>query len=162
MHSIKGLAASFAAAALLFTLITPAALAQQMVVDDWAAVQSLTPSDEIVVTLKSGKETKGKFLDAGSSEISIERNGKRESVAKGTVAQVHLIKGKAKKGQWAAIGAGIGAGAGFGIGRSKSRWSDENLVYSFAGALIGTGIGATTGYFFGASRRNRVLIYQSR
>ena len=162
MHSFKGLVAGFAAAALLLTVLAPAALAQQMVVDDWAAVQSLTPSDQIVITLKNGKETKGKFLDAGSSEVSIERKGKRESVPKDTIQQIHLIKGKAKKGQWAAIGAGIGAGSGFAIGTSTSRWADETAVYQFAGTLIGTGIGAATGYFFGMSRRNRVLIYQSR
>src|ERR1044071_4804080 len=116
MYSIRTLIASFCALVLLLATAAPATLAQHMVIDDWAAVQAVTPGDEIVITLKTEKETKGKFLDAGAGEVSIDRKGKRESVAKDTIAQVHLIKGKAAKGQWALIGAGAGAGVGFGIG----------------------------------------------
>src|SRR5215831_460792 len=120
MNSMKGLIAYLAAAAVLISLAMPATFAQQMIYDDWAAVQSLTPSDEIIITLKTDKEVKGKFLDAGASEVSIERKGKRESVAKDTIAQIHLRKRKAAKGKWALIGAGMGAATGFGIGQSKN------------------------------------------
>ena len=134
-----------------------------MVVNDWNTIQSLTPAEEIVVTLKTDREVKGKFLDAGAGEVSVERKGKRESIAKDTIAQIHLIKGKAKKGQWALIGAGVGAGTGFGIGQTKNgRNVDDGETYVFVGTLIGTGIGAATGYIFGMSRRKRELIYQGR
>src|ERR1051325_4379555 len=149
--------------ALFVSVLTPTTFAQRMVFDDWAAVQALTPSDEIVITLKTEKEVKGKFLDAGAAEVSIERKGKRESVAKDTIAQIHLVKGKAKKGQWVAIGAGIGAGTGFGIGQAKnSPPVDDGEIYPVMGTIIGAGVGAATGYVFGISRRKRELIYQGR
>src|SRR5437867_3632310 len=65
MHSMKPLLALFCSVALVIAAAAPAALGQGAAVNDWTAVQSLTPGDEIVVTLKTEKETKGKFLDAG-------------------------------------------------------------------------------------------------
>ena len=163
MYSMKALVALFCAVALVITAAAPAALGQGTAVNDWAAVQSLTPGDEIVITLKNEKETKGKFLDAGGGEVSIERKGKRESIAKDTIAQIHFIKRKAAKGQWALIGAGVGAGTGFGIGQAKnSPPVDDGEIYPFMGTVIGIGIGATVGYLFGQSRRKRTLIYQGR
>lgn len=162
MVSKRALISCLAAISLFISLLTPSAFAQQMVFDDWTAVQALTPSDEVVITLKTEKEVKGKFLDAGAGEVSIERKGKRESIAKDTIAQIHLIKGKAKKGQWALIGAGVGAGTGFAIGQSKNHGGDDQDIYPFVGTLLGTGIGAAGGYIFGISRRKRELIYQGR
>jgi hypothetical protein len=163
MVSKRAFISCLAAMSLFISILTPSLFAQQMVFDDWTAVQALTPSDEVVITLKTEKEVKGKFLDAGAGEVSIERKGKRESVAKDTISQIHLIKGKAKKGQWALIGAGVGAGAGFAIGQSKNGPNvDDGTTYVFVGTLIGTGIGAATGYIFGMSRRKRQLIYQGR
>jgi hypothetical protein len=150
------------AISLFISVLTPSLFAQQMVFDDWTAVQALTPGDEIVITLKTEKEVKGKFLDAGAGEVSIERKGKRESIAKDTIAQIHLIKGKAKKGQWALIGAGVGVGTGFAIGQSKNHGGDDQDIYPLVGMIIGTGIGAAGGYIFGISRRKRQLIYQGR
>lgn len=162
MISKRALISCFTGIALFISVLTPA-FAQQMVVNDWTAVQALVPSDEIVVTLKTEKEVKGKFLDAGAGEVSVERKGKRESIAKDTIAQIHVIKGKAAKGKWALIGAGVGAGTGFAIGQSKNgRNVDDGETYVFAGTLIGTGIGAATGYIFGTSRRKRELVYQGR
>ena len=163
MVSKRAVISCLAALSLFISVLTPSAFAQQMVFDDWTAVQALTPSDEIVITLKTEKEVKGKFLDAGAGEVSIERKGKRESVAKDTISQIHLIKGKAAKGKWALIGAGVGAGTGFAIGQSKNqRGYDDYEIYPIMGTLIGTGVGATVGYLFGQSRRNRTLIYQGR
>jgi len=160
--SKRALISFFTAITLFVSILTPNTFGQRMVFDDWTAVQALTPGDEIVITLKNEQEVKGKFLDAGAAEVSIERNRKRESVARDTIAQIHLVKGKAKKGQWAAIGAGVGAGTGGAIGYSRGYWDDERAVYGLAGALIGTGVGAATGYIFGMSRRKRELIYQGR
>src|SRR6185436_5681318 len=163
MVSKRALLSCLAAISLFISVLTPSALAQQMVFDDWTAVQSLTPSDEIVITLKTDKEVKGKFLDAGAGEVSIERKGKRESVAKDTIAQIHLVKRKAAKGQWALIGAGAGAGTGFGIGQARnSPPVDDGEIYPFMGTVIGAGVGATVGYLFGISRRKRTLVYQGR
>ena len=163
MVSKRALISCLAALSLFISVLTPSAFAQRMVFDDWTAVQSLTPSDEIVITLKTDKEVKGKFLDAGAGEVSIERKGKRESVAKDTIAQIHLVKRKAAKGQWALIGAGIGAGTGFAIGQARnSPPVDDGEIYPFMGTVIGAGVGATVGYLFGQSRRKRTLIYQGR
>lgn len=163
MVSKRAVISCLAAISLFISVLTPSAFAQRMVFDDWTAVQSLTPSDEIVITLKTDKEVKGKFLDAGAGEVSIERKGKRESVAKDTIAQIHLVKRKAAKGQWALIGAGVGAGTGFAIGQAKnSPPVDDGEIYPFMGTVIGAGVGATVGYLFGQSRRKRTLVYQGR
>jgi hypothetical protein len=162
MVSKRALISCLVAISLFISVFIPSAFAQRMVFDDWTAVQTLMPSDEIVITLKTEKEVKGKFLDAGASEVSIERNGKRQSIAKDTIAQIHLVKGKARKGQWALIGAGVGAGTGFAIGQSKNHGFDDQEIYPFVGTLLGAGVGAATGYVFGMSRRKRELIYQGR
>jgi len=163
MISKRALISCLAAISLFISVLTPSLFAQRMVFDDWTAVQSLTPSDEIVITLKTEKEVKGKFLDAGAGEVSVERKGKRESVAKDTISQIHLIKGKANKGKWALIGAGIGAGTGFAIGQAKnSPPVDDGEIYPIVGTMIGTGVGAAVGYVFGISRRKRQLVYQGR
>ena len=162
MHSTKPLLALCCSVALVIAAAAPAALGQGTV-NDWPAVQSLTPGDEIVITFKTEKEIKGKFLDAGAGEISLERKGKREAIARDTIAQLHLIKEKAAKGKWALVGAGVGAGTGFGIGQAKnSPPVDDGGIYPVMGTLIGTGIGAAVGYVFGQSRRKRTLIYQGR
>ncbi len=161
MISKRAFISCVAVISLFISILTPITRAQRLVFDDWTAVQALTPGDEVIVTLKTEKELKGKFLDAGAGEVSLERKGKRESVAKDTIAQLHVVKGKAAKGKWALIGAGAGAGAGFAIGQSKNgRNVDDGETYVFAGTLIGTGIGAVTGYLFGASRRDRQLVYR--
>lgn len=162
MQIKKGLTA-FIVAALLMLSAGPVTLGQQPAVGDWGVVQSLSPDEQIVINLKSGKEVKGKFLDAAGNEVTILRKGKHESFAKDTVAQIHHVKGKAKKGQWALIGAGIGAGTGFGIGQAKnSPPVDDGGIYPVVGTIIGAGIGAASGFLFGETRRNRVLIYQGQ
>lgn len=160
---IKKSLIAFLVAASIILSAGPVALGQQPAVGDWSAVQSLSPDEQVVVSLKSGKEVKGKFLDAAGNEVTILRKGKHESFAKDTVAQIHHVKGKAKKGQWALIGAGIGAGAGFGIGQAKnSPPVDDGGIYPVMGTIIGASIGAATGFLFGETRRNRVLIYLAR
>jgi hypothetical protein len=163
MQNKRILTVIIVSASFLISMITPAALAQQPAIDDWNAVQSLSPDQEIVVSLKNGNEVKGKFLDAGASELTITRKGKHESFAKDIISQIHQVKGKAKKGMFALIGAGVGAGAGFGIGQSKNGPNvDDGGIYPVVGTLLGTGIGAVSGFFIGQTRRNRELVYQAR
>ena len=50
------------AVCLLALGMAPAALGQQAAIGDWSVVQSLTPDEQIVISLTSGKEDKGKFL----------------------------------------------------------------------------------------------------
>jgi len=160
---IKRSLTAFIVAASLMLSATSVALGQQRSMGDWSVVQSLSPDEQIVISLKGGKEVKGKFLDAAGNEVTILRKGKHESFAKDTVAQIHHVKGKAKKGQWALIGAGVGAGTGFGIGQAKnSPPVDDGGIYPVMGTIIGASIGAATGFLFGETRRKRVLIYQAR
>src|SRR2546421_10707841 len=160
---IKRSLTAFIVAASLMVSAMSVALGQQPSMGDWSVVQSLTPDEQIVISLKSGKEVKGKFLDAAGGEVTILRQGKHEAFPKDTVAQIHHVKGKAKKGQWALIGAGIGAGTGFGIGQAKnSPPVDDGEIYPVMGTIIGASIGAATGFMFGETRRKRGLIYQGR
>lgn len=162
MQMKKSLAAFIVAASLMLSA-APVALGQQPAAGDWSAVQTLSPDEQIVISLKSGKEIKGKFLDAAGGQVTITRKGNRESFAQDTVAQIHHVKGKAHKGKFALIGAGIGAGTGFGIGQAKnSPPVDDGEIYPVVGTIIGASIGAVTGFLFGETRRNRVLIYQAR
>ena len=162
MSSKRALISCLIATSLFISVLTPSVFAQRLIFDDWNAVQAVTPGEQIVITLKTEKEVKGKFLDAGAGEVSIERKGQRESILKDTIAQIHLVKGKAAKGKWAIIGAGVGAGAGAGIGQTQNHGGDDQGLYPIVGAFMGTGIGAATGYIFGISRRKRELIYQGR
>jgi len=163
MQNKRMLTAILVSASFLISMISPAVLGQQPAIGDWNAVQSLSPDQEIVINLKNGNEMKGRFLDAGAGELSITRKGKHESFARDSISQIHQVKGKAKKGKFALIGAGVGAGAGFGIGQSKNGpYVEDGEIYPFIGTLLGTGIGAVSGFFIGQTRRNRVLIYQAR
>src|SRR5216117_1735318 len=96
---------AFIIAISLMLSVAPVALGQQSAVGDWSGVQSLSPDEQIIITLKSGKEVKGKFLDAAGGEVTITRKGQRESFARDTVAQIHFMKRKAAKGKWALVGA---------------------------------------------------------
>ena len=98
MQIKKSPIACMVAVCLLISVIAPAALGQQAVIGDWSVVQSLSPDEQIIISLKNGKEIKGKVLDAAGSDVTITRKGKRESLAKDTVAQIHHVKGKARKG----------------------------------------------------------------
>jgi len=151
------------AVCLIASAMEPATLGQRTAIGDWSVVQSLSPDEQIIISLKSGKEVNGKFLDAAGNEVTILRKGKHESFARDTVAQIHQVKGKASKGKFALIGAGVGAGAGFGIGQAKnSPPVDDGGIYPVMGTVIGAGVGAVTGFLFGETRRNRVLIYQGQ
>ena|SRR5262252_3086482 len=162
MHNTRMLTVIIVLASLLISMISVPVMAQQPATGDWNAVQSLSPGQEIVVGLKDRNEVKGKFLDAGSSELTIIRKGKHESFARDSIAEIHQVKGKAKKGKFALIGAGAGAGAGFGIGQIKNGPNvEDGEIYPLIGTLMGAGIGAVSGFFIGQTRRNRVLVYRT-
>ncbi len=142
---------------------SPLALAQEASSNNWTVVQQLKTNEKLVVRKKDGKELKGEMIEASDTALTIDRDGKPLSIPRNEVRQVSVVKNKAAKGKWAAIGAGIGAGAGTGIGAVKySSTGDDSRTYLFMGVLIGTGVGAVSGLLFGQTRRERVMVYDAR
>ena len=130
---------------------------------NWSTVQAMATDERLIVKQKDGKTIEGKMIEANDTNLSLSRNGKVVNIPRDSIFEIHHSKGKAKKGKWAAIGAGIGAGTGAGIGAAKtSSTLDDGEIYVVAGTVIGAGAGAVGGLLFGASRRSRELIYQSR
>lgn len=146
---------------LLLASHTPLAFSQQSrSLSDWVAVQQIKTNDRVFVRQKNGKEIKGEMIEASDTTLTIDRDGKPFSIARGDVRQVYVVSGTAKKGKWALIGAGIGAGAGAGIGAIKySPNVDDSELFIPVGLLIGAGSGALGGMFFGQSTRKRDLVY---
>lgn len=129
----------------------------------WTNVQQIRTNEKLFVRQKNGKEFKGEMIEATDTTLTIDRDGKPFSIPRTDVRQVYITEGKAKKGKWAAIGAGIGAGAGTGIGALKySELVDDSELYIAMGLLIGAGAGAIGGMLFGQSRRNRTMVYDAR
>ena len=144
----------------LFSTHAPMALAQQT--NDWSSVQQLKTNERLVVKQKNGKEVKGLMIEATDTTLTIDRDGKPQSIARSDIRQVFVIEGKAAKGKWAAIGAGVGAGVGTGIGYSKySPDRDDSEIHITMGFLIGAGAGAAAGMLFGQTRRKRVTVYST-
>ena len=146
---------------LLLSSYTPLAFSQQgPSLSDWASVQRIQTNARVFVRQKSGKEIKGEMIEASDTTLTIDRDGKPFSIARGDVKQVYVVSGTAKKGKWALIGSGIGAGAGAGIGAVKySPNVDDSEIYIAMGLLIGAGSGALGGMLFGQSTRKRDLVY---
>ena len=154
---------SLLVALLLLASQTPLALAQRASSNDWAVVQQIRTSADLVVKKMDGRQVKGEMIEASDTTLTIDDDGKPVSIARTDVRQVYVIEGKAKKGKWAWIGTGIGAGAGAAIGAAKySDAVDDSFIYVPMGMLIGSGIGAVGGLVFGASKRQRVMVYDAR
>jgi hypothetical protein len=148
---------------LFISSYTPLALAQQASSNNWAAVQQIRTSEDLIVKKMDGKQVKGEMIEATETTLTIDDDGKPVGIARTDVRQVYVIEGKAKKGKWAWIGTGIGTGAGAAIGAVKySENVDDSFIYVPMGMLIGAGIGAVGGLVFGASKRNRVMVYDAR
>ena len=146
---------------LLLSTHAPLVLAQQTTsLSDWAAVQQIQTNERLFVRQKSGKELKGKMIEASDTALTIDRDGKPLSIPRAEVRQVYVVEGTAQKGKWALIGAGVGAGAGAGIGAAKySPNRDDSEIWIPVGVMFGAGIGAVSGLLFGQSTRERKLIY---
>ena len=141
-------------------LLSQAPLVFSQSLSDWTAVQRINTNDKLFVRQKSGKEVKGRMIEANESVLTIDRDGKPMSVPRGEVREVYIVEGKAAKGKWALIGAGIGAGAGAGIGAVKmSPDHDDSEIWVPVGLMIGAGSGAVSGFLFGQTTRKRTLVY---
>ena len=148
---------------LFLSSYTPLAYSQQASSSNWAVVQQIRTSEDLVVKKMDGKQVKGEMIEASETALTIDDDGKPISIPRANVRQVYVIEGKAKKGKWALIGAGIGAGAGTGLGALKyDPNKDDYIIYIYMGTLIGTGVGAVSGLLFGASKRQRVMVYDVR
>ena len=148
---------------LLLSSQTPLVFSQQASSNNWAVVQQIRTSADLVVKKMDGKQVKGEMIQASETTLTIDDDGKPLSIPRGDVRQVYVIEGKAKKGKWAWIGTGIGAGTGAAIGAAKySDAVDDSFIYVPMGMLIGSGIGAVGGLVFGASKRQRVMVYDAR
>ena len=138
----------------------PLAFSQAPSLSNWASVQQIKTNERVFVRQKNGKEIKGEMIEASDTTLTIDRDGKPFSIARGDVRQVYVVSGTAQKGKWALIGAGIGAGAGAGIGAAKYSSSvDDSQIYIPIGLIIGAGSGAVGGLLFGQSTRKRDLVY---
>jgi hypothetical protein len=145
---------------LLLSTHVPLAFSQSPSLSDWASVQQIKTNERLFVRQKNGKEIKGRMIEASDTTLTIDRDGKPFSIARGDVRQVYTVSGTAQKGKWALIGAGIGAGTGAGIGYAKySPDSDDSEIYIPVGLIIGAGSGALGGLLFGATTRRRELVY---
>ena len=145
----------------LLSTHAPLAFSQQTAsLSEWTAVQKIKTNERLLVRQKNGKEIKGEMIEASDTTLTIDRDGKPFSIARGDVRQVYVVSGTAQKGKWALIGAGIGAGTGAGIGYAKySPNSDDSEIYIPIGLLIGAGSGAIGGMLFGQNTRRRELVY---
>lgn len=145
---------------LLLSTHAPLAFSQSPSLSEWASVQRIRTNERLFVRQQNGKEIKGRMIEATDTALTIDRDGKPFSIARGDVRQVYVVSGTAQKGKWALIGAGIGAGTGAGIGYAKySPNSDDSEIYIHMGWLIGAGSGALGGMLFGQSTRKRELVY---
>ena len=146
---------------LLLSSEAPLAFCQQTPsLTEWASVQQIKTNERVFVRQKNGKDVKGRMIEASDTALTIDRDGKPFSIARGDVRQVYTVGGTAQKGKWALIGAGIGAGVGTGIGYGKySPNRDDSEIYIPVGLLIGAGSGALGGMLFGQTTRKRELVY---
>ena len=148
---------------LLISAAAPLALAQQASSNDWAVVQQIKASSDLIVRRKDGKQFKGEMIEASDTALTIDRDGKPFSIPRNEVRQVSVSEGKASKGKWALIGAGVGAAAGTGLGAIKyDPNKDDYEIYIYMGTFIGAGVGAVSGLLFGQTRRNRTMVYDAR
>ena len=148
---------------LLLSSHSPLIIAQQASSNNWAVVQQIRASEDLVVRKMDGKQVKGEMIEASETTLTIDDDGKPVSIPRAQVRQVYVIESKAKKGKWAWIGTGVGAGTGAAIGATKySSNSDDSEIWVTVGLLFGAGIGAATGVLLGQSRRKRVMVFDAR
>jgi hypothetical protein len=141
-----GLALAFALAQ------SPAASAQTRAraLDDWSAVQTLSPDQKIIVRTKDGDRLTGRFDSANDLLINFTDGRRKVSLTRESVKLVQLDRGNSR-GKGVLFGAAIGAAAGFALGSvlyfpAKNDMAGSTVPGSAAvGLAVGAGIGAATG-----------------
>lgn len=128
----------------------------------WDAVKNLPTGDRVRVELKSGRRVTGTLRGVEDERLVLARDGRSEEFARAGVRRVHHLQRRAKKGLFAAIGAGAGAGVGLVVGAVKADpLVDDSEIFYVLGPAVGAGFGALVGALFGRERRRRVLVYES-
>ena len=130
----------------------PAAAAQAGArsLDDWSAVQTLSPGQKIVVRTKDGDRLTGRFDSANDLLINFADGKRKISLTRESVRLVQLDRGNSR-GKGALFGALIGGAAGFAVGSAlyfpfRDDMVDTTVPASAAlGMAIGAGIGTATG-----------------
>ncbi len=130
---------------------------------DWAAVQSVSPGDELIVEMKDGKRVRAKLSAASDSTLTLDHKNKSLSLDRTGVQKIYL-QYKGSRAKSSLIGTGFGAGIGLGLAfaaLAATGGSDETGDILLGGVAIGAGIGAGLGALLGKDGK-RTLIYQSR
>jgi len=142
----------------IFTLVlfSYAALGQS---NDWQAVTDLKPGTRVIVTERSGAETKGRIRAADDNSIAIERGGKRISVSRTSIDRVYLAK-RGSVLKRALIGAAAGAGIGATIGAGVTIVTKGNGLEAAGGFLYGIPTGAAVGAATTGTKRGRLIFSQ--
>jgi hypothetical protein len=141
-----GLALAFALAQATPT----AAQARARLLDDWSAVQTLSPGQKLVVRTKDGDRLTGRFDSANDLLINFTDGKRKISLTRESVKLVQLDRGNSR-GKGVLTGALIGAGAGFAVGSFLYFPFRDDMVGAVVpvsaalGAAIGTGVGLSTG-----------------
>jgi hypothetical protein len=139
--------------ALAFALAHYSAAAAQTrarALDDWSAVQALSPGQKIVVRTRDGDRLSGRFDSANDLLLNFTDGRKKISLTRESVKLVQLDRGNSR-GKGALFGALIGAGAGLAFGSALYFPFRDDMVGAsvpVAGAMgmaIGAGIGTATG-----------------
>jgi hypothetical protein len=118
--------------------------------DDWAALQTLSPGQKIVVRLKDGDRLTGRFDSVTDLLINFTDGRRKVSLTRESVQRVQLDRGNSR-GKGALFGAAVGAGAGFAFGSIIYFPFRDDMVGATVpasaalGAMIGAGVGAATG-----------------
>ena len=137
--------------------VTPAAAQATSTKGNWAAVQALASGEKVVVRTDTGGKFTGRFARATDAALTITRDGREMTIARGDIGSVSY-PGGTSHAKGALVGAGIGGGAGlgFGVGFYQSGNGDfvKSVIPGFA--ALGAGIGAA----FGMGKRD-VRIYQA-
>jgi len=118
--------------------------------DDWSAVQTLSPGQKIVVRTKDGDRLSGSFDSANDLLINFTDGKRKVSLTRESVRLVQLDRGNSR-GKGALFGMLIGGAAGFAVGSALYFPFRDDMVGATVpvsaalGAAIGAGVGTATG-----------------
>ena len=144
------LAIGLALACALAHVPAAAAQARARALDDWSAVQALSPGQKIVVRTKDGDRLSGRFDSANDLLINFTDGRRKVSLTRESIKLVQLDRGNSR-GKGALFGALIGGAAGFAVGSIlyfpfRDDMVDTTVPATAAlGAAIGAGIVTATG-----------------
>ena len=151
------LALGLALASVLALSPAPAAAQTRRALDDWSALQTLSPGQKIVVRTMDGDRLTGRFDSANDLLLNYEEdNGRKVSLKRESIKLVQLNRGKSRL-NGALVGAGIGGGGGLALGGWAYSLDDFNAGIIAAPALLGAGIGAGIGAALGKGNKNETV-----